>query len=112
LAGLPARPERKRFTSVFPRDPVPPMIRILLPSKHDIFTRPPLLVRRFVIQKIIHELGPSGAHVFGSGLELVSAHSPIATKVVVGSDLDVERVAVSCERQQVVLRYRGSGDLI
>src|SRR5579863_2961933 len=104
FAGSPARPERNRRTRVFPSDPVPPMMRMRLPSKHFIFECPPLLVRSLVIRQPCHECGPSRAHIPGRAAEFLSVHAPVTRVLVVRNDLYVQFVCVTQQRQKLKLR--------
>src|SRR5580704_3870795 len=104
FAGSPPRPERKRRTSVFPSDPVPPMMRMRLPSKHFMFESPPLLVWRLIIRELCRQFQPSRTHIAGCCAQLFSIHAAVAADFVVRNDYHVQRVRVAQQRKKFELR--------
>src|SRR5271167_724546 len=95
FAGPPTRLLRNRWTSFLPNDPVPPIIRIFLPSKHFIFDRPPFFIRSVIVRELRYQFVPRWADVAGRSLEFVSAETPVAKKLVVRKDLDVQFIRLA-----------------
>src|SRR5271156_3169459 len=112
FAGSPARPDRNRRTNVFPSDPVPPMMRMRLPSKHFMFESPPLCVWRLITREILRKLRPCRSHISGRHAELFSIHAAIAEELVVREDFHIQRIRVAQQRKKLILRHGRPGDLI
>src|ERR1700730_5787209 len=112
FAGSPARPARNRRTSVLPSDPVPPMIRSFLPSKHFIFHRPPFVIRSLIAPKLIDQLRPGWTEVAGCSLEFVSPQAPVTNKLLVRNDLDVQLVSLAKQAKEVEFRNRLTCDVV
>src|SRR5580704_15641687 len=81
FAGLPALPSRNRRTRVFPREPVPPVIRIVFPSKLCSFELFPFFVGGFIVEKFAHKFRPRRTYEARRLSEFVSFHASIAEEV-------------------------------
>src|SRR5579862_1919836 len=81
LAGLPALPSRKRRTSVLPSEPVPPVIRIVFPSKLDGLELFPFFVGSVIVGKFGYKFRPGRTYEAGCLSEFVSFHASIAEEV-------------------------------
>src|SRR5580698_6030961 len=112
FSGSPALPSRKRRTRVFPKDPVPPVIRIRLPSKQCCFELFPFCIAGVIDCQIRYKLRPRGTNQTGRSHEFASFHAPIAEKIRVGSDLNVELVCILEQAKKVVFGNSGTGDLV
>src|SRR3984957_9455200 len=112
LAGLPALPSRNRRTSVFPSDPVPPVISIRLPSKCLIGVLSPFVVGRIVICEVRNQLRPWRGNAARRLRELFSFHAPVAEKTWIRGNFNVKSVCVAQQAKKLILRDRGAGDLV
>ena len=105
--GVPISPERSRRTSFFPIDPVPPVIRIRLPSR---ITSPAPFDESLPPARPAS--GPSRHPVGGARLETRRVEAAVAREGVVGRDLHVACAqAREQHREQRELVHWGSGEV-
>src|SRR5580692_7477124 len=81
LAGLPAPPSRKRRTRVLPSEPVPPVIRIVFPSKVGSLELFPFFVGGFIVGKFGYKFWPGRTYEARRLSEFVSFHASIAEEL-------------------------------
>src|SRR5579859_4183600 len=101
-AGRPISPVSRRFTRVLPSEPVPPVIRILFPSRGSTSISP--FVGGGVLRELRNQISPGRRLIADRSAELVALHAAIANLRVVGDDFDVELVSFAEGCQQVVFR--------
>src|SRR5579863_4272278 len=112
FAGLPALPSRNRRTSVFPSDPVPPVISIRLPSNCLTGVLFPFPVGCIVIGEVRNQLRPWRGNTARRLRELFSFQAPVAEKIRIRCDFNVQCVCLAQEAKKLELRNRCARDLI
>src|ERR1700730_12869735 len=110
--GTPSRPANSRRTSTWPSDPVPPVIKILLPSNTFMFDNPPLVVTGGVFRKLSGQLAPWRTHISGGAHKLFSHHTPVAPELIVRQDLNIQVVCFPKHTEKIELCNHGAGYLI